>query len=184
MKVSRRVAVATLSAAALAGSAATAVTASGQDNGRHDNGRHEGRHGENRGEHRDRTLLEQTLAPSVPTTDPMLNGNNPGGVPWVLKRGEAKLRADGTLRVEVHGLVIPVAPFTGTPGPVTTVSASLYCSASTKAQGTTPTVPISMTGDAFMQGTVTVPAKCLQPTVLVHPNGGATTYIAASGFGG
>ena len=31
---------------------------------------------------------------------------------------------------------------------------------------------------------VTVPAKCLQPTVLVHPNGAATTYIAATGFGG
>jgi hypothetical protein len=114
----------------------------------------------------------------------MLNGNKPGGVPWVLTRGEARLRSDGTLQVEVRGLVIPVAPFTGTPGPVTTVSASLYCGASSTAQGTTPSVPISMTGDAFMQGPVTVPAKCLQPTVLVHPNSATTTYIAATGFGG
>ena len=178
MNVSRRTAVAVLSAAALGGSAATAVTASG-----HDNGRQQGRHGDDRGEHRGRPLLKQTLAPSVPT-DAMLNGNKPGGVPWVLTRGEARLRSDGTLQVEVRGLVIPVAPFTGTPGPVTTVSASLYCGASSTAQGTTPSVPISMTGDAFMQGPVTVPAKCLQPTVLVHPNGATTTYIAATGFGG
>jgi hypothetical protein len=163
----------------------TAVTASGHDNGRRDPHRDNRgeRHGDNRGEHRGRPLLRTTLAPSVPT-DPALNGNNPGGVPWVLRRGEAKLRRDGDLRVEARGLVIPVAPFTGTTGPVKTVSASLYCGGSTTAQGTTPTVPIPTTGDAFMEGPVTVPSKCLQPTVLVHPNGAATTYVAASGFGG
>jgi hypothetical protein len=172
-----------LSAAAFAGSATAGVSAlaHGRD-GRGDRG-----HGQGDREHRGEALLRQTLAPSVPT-DPALNGNNPGGVPWVLQRGEAKLRDDGTLEVEVRGLVIPVAPFTGTTGPVKTVSASLYCGASTTAQGTTPSAPISTTGDAFMEGTVNVPAKCLQPTVLVHPNPPAgatsTTYIAATGFGG
>lgn len=130
-----------------------------------------------------RALLEQTLAPSVPT-DPMLNGNAAGGAPWVLRRGEAKLRGDGTLRVEVRGLVIPVAPGNGTPGPVVTVSASLYCGGSATAQGTTPQAPISRAGDAVMAGPVPVPAKCLAPTALVHPNSATTTYIAASGFGG
>jgi hypothetical protein len=171
-----------LSVAALAGSAATAVTASGHDGGRGE--KHGNRHNDGRNDRRDhRAVLFQTLAPSVPT-DPMLNGNNPGGVPWVLKRGVAELRGNGKLEVAIRGLVIPVAPFTGTTGPVMTVSASLYCNASTTAQGTTRTVPITSNGNAFMEGTVTVPTKCLQPTVLVHPNGAATTYIAATGFGG
>lgn len=171
MQVSRRSAVAALSVAALAGSATTAVNALGHEGG-----------GEHRS-HEGRTLLEATLAPSVPT-DPALNGANAGGAPWVLRRGEARLRADGRFDVRFRGLVIPVAPGNGTPGPVVTVTASLYCGASTMATGTTPAAPISRDGDATLEGTVIVPAKCLAPTVLVHPNGNAAVYIAASGFGG
>jgi hypothetical protein len=29
---------------------------------------------------------------------------------------------------------------------------------------------------------VTVPARCLAPVVLVHPNGNPAAYIAATGF--
>jgi hypothetical protein len=107
----------------------------------------------------------------------------PGGAPWVLRRGEARLRRDGRLAVRVRGLVIPVPPGDGTPGPVMTVSASLYCGNDTTAVGTTPSVPISRSGDARMAGKFSLPAKCLAPVALVHPNGGAA-YIAASGFGG
>jgi len=178
MQLSRRRAVTALTVAAMAGSGATAVTAAGHDSGnRGPRGGDRHRHG--RGE----VLLTTTLAPSVPT-DPALNGAAAGGAPWVLKRGEAVLTRRGELLVSVRGLVIPVAPFNGTPGPVKTVFASLYCGGSSTAQGSTASVPISMGGDAFMQGSVTVPAKCLAPTVLVHPNGIATVYIAASGFGG
>ena len=73
-------------------------------------------------------------------------------------------------------------PGRGYPGLVKTVTASLYCGGSV--QGSTPSAPLSSRGDAELDGSVTVPAKCLQPTVLVHPNGGAGAYIAASGFGG
>jgi hypothetical protein len=83
----------------------------------------------------------------------------------------------------VRGLVLPGAPGNGTPGPVTTVSASLYCNADTTAVGTTPAVPISRDGDARMEGELSLPAKCVAPVVLVHPNGGAAAYIAATGFG-
>jgi len=41
-----------------------------------------------------------------------------------------------------------------------------------------------MRGNARMSGTITLPAKCLAPIVLVHPNGSDAAYIAASGFGG
>jgi hypothetical protein len=173
MHVSKRSAVAALAVGALAGSAASAVTASGHDN--RTNGR------EHRGEHPRETLLKTTLAPSVPT-DPAIDAVSPGGVPWVLARGEARLRANGDLRLEVRGLLIPSGQFAGTTGPVTTVSASLYCGGTV--EGRTPSTQLSSHGNADMDGIVTVPAKCLAPTVLVHPNGGAAAYIAASGFGG
>jgi hypothetical protein len=170
MQVSKRRAVAVLSAAALAGSATTAVTAAGHDGGREHGG------------HRGAPLLDTSLAPSVPR-DPVLNGASAGGAPWVLRSGEAQLRRGGRLQVRIRGLVIPVAPGNGTPGPVTTVSASLYCGAATTAVGTTPSVPISRRGNADLDGMVSVPSKCLAPNVLIHPNGGASVYIAASGFG-
>jgi hypothetical protein len=169
MKVSKSSAVAMLSVAAVAGSATTAVTAAGRDGVRASGGHH------------GTTRFETSLAPSVPG-DPTLNGATPGGAPWVLRRGAAQLRGDGRLEVRVRGLVIPNAPGNGTPGPVMTVSASLYCGDSTMAAGTTPSAPISRRGDAAIEGQISVPAKCLAPTVLIHPNGLAGVYIAASGF--
>ena len=174
MRVSKRTAVALLSTTALAGSATTAVTAVGHD-GSSGRGDHRGHHAS--------TVLKTTLAPSVPS-DPSLHGVAAGAAPWVLRRGEARLNRDGRLRVRVRGLVIPVAPGNGTPGPVMTVNASLYCGDSTAAVGTTPSVPISRSGNARMDGQLTLPPKCLAPVVLVHPNGNAAAYIAASGFGG
>jgi hypothetical protein len=175
MRVSKRAAVALLATAALVGSATTAMSALGHDGG------------QGRADHRDRggkTLLATTLAPSVPA-DHALHGVAAGGAPWVLSRGTAQLHRGGRLDVRVRGLVIPVAPGNGTPGPVTTVTASLYCGndTDTMAVGTTPSAPISRAGDARMRGTLSVPAKCLAPLVLVHPNGNPLAYIAASGFG-
>lgn len=85
--------------------------------------------------------------------------------------------------MDIRGLVIPVAPGNGTPGPVMTVSASLYCGAGTTPAGSIPSAPISRQGNAELAGSITVPAKCLAPTVLIHPNGNTAAYIAASGFG-
>jgi hypothetical protein len=173
MQLSKRRAVAVLTAAALAGSATTAVSAAGH--GGSDGGDGSGGHG-------GRALLDTSLAPSVPS-DPVLNGASAGGAPWVLQRGDAVLKRDGRLVVRIRGLVIPTAPGNGTPGPVMTVSASLYCGGASTATGTTPSVPISSGGDASMEGPVSLPAKCLTPTVLIHPNGAAGVYIAATGFG-
>jgi hypothetical protein len=174
MRVSKRAAVAMLATAALVGSATTAMSALGHNDGR------------GQGNHRDRggaTVLAATLAPSVPS-DPALHGAAAGGAPWVLRHGTARLHRGGRLDVRVRGLVIPGAPGNGTPGPVTTVNASLYCGNDTTAVGTTPSAPISRSGDARMRGQLSLPAKCLAPVVLVHPNGNGAAYIAASGFGG
>lgn len=119
-------------------------------------------------------------------TDPAIHGVAPGGVPWVLDRGSVRLKADGNIRVEIKGLVIPIAHGTfpaGTALPVTTVSASLYCAPDSLATvATTKTVPISASGDATLVDTIALPATCLAPIALVHPNGGATAYIAATGW--
>lgn len=129
-------------------------------------------------------LIRESLAPSVPT-DPMFHGVAAGGAPWVLDEGTVRLSSDGRLDLRVRGLVIPVAPGNGTPGPVNTVSASLYCGADseTMAADTTNQVPISRDGDARIKDdSFMVPATCLSPVILVHPNGANTVYIALDGW--
>jgi len=129
-------------------------------------------------------LIRESLAPSVPT-DPMFHGVAAGGAPWVLKEGSVRLSDRGRLDLRVRGLVIPVAPGNGTPGPVNTVSASLYCGADsdTMAADTTDQVPISRDGDARIKDdSFGVPSTCLAPVILVHPNGINTLYIAVDGW--
>lgn len=164
MELNRRTAVGLLSATALGWSAITGALSAFGDNGNH-NGN---------------TLFRSTLAPAV-LSDPTIHGVVRGGVPWQLDRGQVRLRHDGRLSVGIRGLLVLG---TGTTGPVHSVSASLFCGADTTPAATTSAVPLSSGGDARIDARITLPAKCLAPTVLVHPNGNAAAYIAASGFGG
>jgi hypothetical protein len=115
-------------------------------------------------------LIKASLAPSLPG-DPTFHGVNPGGAPWVLKRGDVRLKRDGKFRLRLQGLVIPNPPGDNTPGPVMTVSASLYCGPDS-----------SRSGDAQINTTVSVPSTCLAPLILVHPNGILGTYISLDGW--
>jgi hypothetical protein len=172
MWVSKRVVLAVSVALTAAMSMAMAVGAFGDRGGHHGRG------------HGGSALLEQTLAPSVPT-DPTFHGVAPGGAPWVLKRGAVELRRGGRFELEVRGLVIPNPPGNGTPGPVTTISASLYCGAdsNTTAADTTPQVPIDSRGNARIRDrSFAGPDTCLAPVILVHPNGDAAHYIALDGW--
>jgi hypothetical protein len=103
----------------------------------------------------------------------------------VIERGRVRLAADGSIEVQLRGLVIPIAHGTfpaNTALPVTTVSASLFCAPdSTGPAATTESAPISADGNARITGKLTLPATCLAPTVLVHPNGGVGAYIALPG---
>ena len=135
----------------------------------------------NQGRRTGAPLIDESLAPSQ-TTDPAFHGVSPGGAPWVLTRGDVRLKRDGKLDLDLKGLVIPAL---GTPGPVTTVSASLYCGAdsSTTAAATTQQVPLSPKGDARIRDAVfSVPSTCLAPVILVEPNGSTTIYIALDGW--
>lgn len=173
MYVSTRTAVALLTASALAGSATTAVSALGHQSGQGTPDREGG----------SRMVLSTSLVPSVPT-DPGLLDTAAGGVPWVLGSGEAKLRSDGRLTVHVRGLLIPTGQFAGSPGPVKTITASVYCAANSTPVGTSGSVPLSSAGDARITTTITLRTKCQIPALLIHPNGTLGAYIATSGIGG
>jgi hypothetical protein len=171
MWISRRTLLTVLVATAAAASLAIAVGASGH------------RGGDDRGGHRGNALIDSSLAPSEPT-DPAFHAVAPGGAPWVLRRGEVEIRRSGRFELRVKGLVIPTAPGNGTPGPVNTISASLYCGADadTAPADTTGQVPISRRGDARIRDrSFDVSEDCLAPVILVHPNGDTTHYIAVDG---
>jgi hypothetical protein len=142
-----------------------------------DHGRGKGR-GEHHGHHH-RLVLQQHLVGSI-LSDPAIHGVVRGGLPWQ-GGGDASLDRKGRFEASIHGLVIPSM---GNPGPVTTITISLYCApdSSSTAAFTTDPVPLSAHGNARVHQRVTVPARCLAPVLLVHPNGGATAYIAATGF--
>ncbi len=145
---------------ALAVVPASSALASGGDDG------HEaGRHG---------LLLKSSLAGSL-VSDPVVFGAKPGGAPWVLDEGSARVDAAGHLEVEVEGLVIPALG----KNPVPRISASLACNGAVVA--TTASVPFSTAGDAEIQATVAVPARCIAPVVMLNPNGNAGVFIAISG---
>jgi hypothetical protein len=118
--------------------------------------------------------------------DRPIHGVARGGAPWVITRGRVQLAVDGRIKIALRGLVIPIAHGTfpaNTALPVTTVSASLFCAPdSTGPAATTKSVPISPDGNARITDKLTLPATCLAPTVLVHPNGGVGAYIALPGW--
>jgi hypothetical protein len=177
---------AALAAATVAVYATVAVGDSGPGHhGDRHGDRHHGKHGDrHHGERHGDKLFRASLAPSMPT-DPTFHGVTPGGAPWVLDRGEVRVRLDGRFDLKVRGLVIPNPPGDDTPGPVQTISASLFCGADadTMAADTTDQVPIDDDGDARIRDDdFDVPDTCLAPVVLVHPNGNAAVYIAVSGW--
>jgi hypothetical protein len=114
-------------------------------------------------------------------TDPPIHGVTRAGAEWVVQKGTATLGRNGKFNLRVKGLVLTS---TGTTGTVTTITASLFCApdSDTAAKFVAGPVPLEPDGDARIHQDVTVPSRCLAPVVLVHPNGGATRYIAVSGF--
>jgi hypothetical protein len=137
--------------------------------------------GHDKGEHKGKTIFASRLVGSKPApTDPPIHGVAPGGVPWD-GGGSVSIHRDGKTSVRIRGLVITG---TGSARPVMSVSASLFCGDSTTPSATTPQVPLSVRGDADIRTRLSLPATCLGPVVLVHPNGNVHAYIAATGWRG
>jgi hypothetical protein len=92
-----------------------------------------------------------------------------------MSSGEAKIALDGTVKVDLTGLLIPNVGV----GPVHTVTATVVCNGLRVA--TTGPVPLSAEGNAEIKQQVDLPDRCLAPAVLVNANGNANVYIAATG---
>ncbi len=124
-----------------------------------------------------------------------------GGLPWVLSKGEAKLLANGVLKVEVDGLVFdpndPAVVERGLANRNTVASFKAIVSCRTVQQ--TDAGPVAAVvnvetalfpattglaseggGDATIEQVVTVPRPCIAPIVFVTSPAGA--WFAASGF--
>jgi hypothetical protein len=114
--------------------------------------------------------FESTVVGSVPQTT--IGGVPSGGAPWIVAEGKASVSGSGKLEVEVQGLLLTTgAPpaLVGTVGPVQMVAASLVCGGSGGAvAGSTDGVPLSPAGNAGIEATVTVPATCMAPVILVR----------------
>lgn len=96
-----------------------------------------------------------------------------GGKPWVITSGSGEVDRDGSVHVTVHGLVIPVAPFNGT-NPVKAFGATVSCVTPHGIVNLrTATAPATPTGDATIDGSVTLPHPCKDPILFVTSPTGA-----------
>lgn len=101
-----------------------------------------------------------------------IGGVASGGVPWVLNQGDASISSDGRIQLQVQGLLIAAGGLAGTTGPVTMVGATLVCGGTggtpVPASGAVTPSPLSSSGDAQINQTVSLPATCFAPALLVR----------------
>ena len=116
----------------------------------HDGGGDNHGHGNKGHRHGGDVLRSDLFGSQVAPTGPVLFGVNPGDAPWVIARGEARVRRNGRVKVRVEGLVIPTPPSNGT-NPLSNIAASVYCGGTLVA--TTDPVPFSPAGDARIDAT-------------------------------
>ncbi len=102
-----------------------------------------------------------------------VGGVTSGGAPWVAS-GHTSVSASGRLHLKVTGLLIGAAAgippaLVGTVGSVTMVAASLVCGGSGGSViASSDGSPLSSAGDAEIDTTVTLPATCMAPAVLIR----------------
>ena len=118
-------------------------------------------------------LLENTALQGVPSGRPVVRGVTGAGLPWVVGDGTmAKVSVDGELKVVVHGLLFaPGTPLAGTRGAIEQVKGTVVCADGSLVDSAA--VPLSLAGDASIRETVTLPAGCSDPIVMVRSLGGA-----------
>jgi hypothetical protein len=131
------------------------------------------------GRHHGHNLIRTDLTPSMPT-DPAINGVNPGGLPWVLDRGQVRWRDNGRVDVRIMGLQIPRNG--GEDNPIPAIDAVLYCDGMQAAD--TGPQPLSVPGgDARFRVMVDSPKKCHDASVLISPSTAVGLAYIASGMG-
>lgn len=112
-----------------------------------------------------------------------LRGINGAGVPWTVDEARGELRVDGSLEIEVKGLVL--ASSGSNPSPVFRALVSCVTDTGafqnilTDAFPATTGPAASGGGDSRIETTVTLPSPCIAPIVFVTSNGGS--WFAATG---
>jgi hypothetical protein len=125
-------------------------------------------------------LIKADFTPSQPD-DAKINEVSPGGAPWILDRGEVRVRDNGRIDVRLEGLQIPGSGPNGEDAnPVASITASLYCDGATTASAVSSVQPLSRPdGDARFRETLAVPDSCGMAVVLINP-GNPARYIASA----
>ena len=125
-------------------------------------------------------LVDSVVIASTPGDTPTVVGTKAGGLPWVIDRGEVRVRASGRMDVRLEGLQILRADGTED-NPVPAITASLYCGGVLPAVAASPLEPLSVPGgDAQFRVWLDVPESCDMATVLINPNGALTTFIGTA----
>ena len=145
------------------------TSALADDGGRHgNNGNNNGNNGNN-GNNRHNSF-SSSIVGSTPGA--MIGGVASGGAPWVVSQGSASLSADGSLEIEVTGLLLgagAAANLVGTVGPVQMVAGSVVCGGSGgTVVASTSGVFLNASGNAEIESSVTLPTSCVAPVILVR----------------
>jgi hypothetical protein len=109
----------------------------------------------------------------------LVQGVNPGGVPWVITSLEANVQDDGHIQVDGRGLLLAGGNNIGRSGGQS-VRARLFCGATAPTAHDSAAVPLDSDGDFTIDGPLTPmpPVICGNPTLLIL-NGTGTAWFAA-----
>jgi hypothetical protein len=111
-------------------------------------------------------LIRAELTPSVPTDQP-IDGVAPGALPWIIDRGEVRVRPDGRMDVRITGLQVPRNG--GADNPVGMIDAVLYCEGHPVADSGPQPMSVPE-GDARFRVRLDVPSTCDDAAVLISPS--------------
>jgi len=103
-----------------------------------------------------------------------------GGAPWAMSNSEFSIANNGNIQVQGRGLLISSGSAANTIGPVTMVDAALVCGDVVTA--TTGAVTLSSAGDFSIHDTLTMPAQCIAPALLIRIAATTTGPVADGAF--
>jgi hypothetical protein len=110
----------------------------------------------------------ETELRACPTGTPIGDVGSCGKI-WKLASGKASLERDGSLKIQVKGLVLndtSVGEFNGTPDGVTHVVGSVLCGGKVAAE--TEWVVLEKNGNAKIGAKLDLPEGCIAPTIVVR----------------
>lgn len=122
-------------------------------------------------------VVRADLVPSQPTFGPV-NGLAPGALPWVLDRGEVRVRDNGRMDVRLEGFQVP-RPDGSRDNPVASITAVVYCGGVAVADSGPQALSVP-DGDArFRVEGLMIPSRCDAASVVISPTAAVgRAYIA------